>query len=694
MAEEIKKTTVKKTMTEQEKLAAQKQKEKEKAKLAAQKQKEKEKAKLAAQKQKEKEKAKLAAQKEKEKEKAKLAAQKEKEKAKASATKTTGSKTSTAKKTPLEVKEVKVNDVVEETVVKDVKVSDIVEETVVKEVEEVKNENVDVTPKTDFNKLFEAKKKLNNELPKTEEGLLADEKPTDHVAILKKKMEAQKKLKENASNNPLELDPLTNINSSSNDKELEEQIKKLEETIAMLTDAVKEKDALINKQDLEIKDKGDQIVILTNSIVTKTNEAELLKELDLLKKENESLKVELENKAEIIEGVQEVEESKEDSSKEDSLENRVDINSPEIQEIIAQGDILLRIKLLNQRISEKDAKIQLVEDELNKLTEKDIVAMSFTQQIKALRETRRETVDTANHHLKELTEQITNEELKLNSRKEEYLLKENEIKAFDKNLSEQRLTYTEKEEQMKIRSRMIAEYDSLGIKVNELEDNFKKLVNRYKKILRVAEDQVDNFNKYENDLISLYLKQLREFKTSNNEDYKENIEERNNLLVELDKLNKIYQEMKANNMFDIADEINAEELDAMKKEYAKLTGKLNMIDVRYQERMNVEEVLRTIDPDVSSYLKAFEEREKLIFDINELRAKLADDNQEQLEIIINDYQAKVKYLDVIVGKNENHEKVVFYKQLLKSIEEIKDKEAAIKIRVQELKEKIEEAEKE
>ena len=689
MAEEIKKTSVKKTMTEEEKLALQKQKEKEKAKLALQKQKEKEKAKLALQKQKEKEKAKLAALKEKEKEKAKLALQKEKEKAKTSSTKTTSPKTSTVKKSPIVKKDEKVTDsvAVKENVLEDVN-KDI----------EVKKDN---TVKNDLNKLFETKKKSLNDLPKSEDSLLADEKPTDHVAILKKKMEAQKKLKENSKANPLDLNPLNVLddNASNDDNNYQDQIKKLEDTIAMLTDAVKEKDALINKQDLEIKDKGDQIVILTNSIVSKTNEADLLKELDLLKKENQNLKIELESKLEV---------SKDDVSKDDAskdevleevveekpLENRVDINSPEIQEVIAQGDILLRIKLLNQRISEKDAKIQLVEDELNKLTEKDIVAMSFTQQIKALRETRRETVDTANVHLKELTLQITNEEEKLNTRKLEFVNKDKEIKAFDKNLSEQKLSYTEKEEQMKVRSRMIAEYDSLGIKVNEIEDNFKKLVNRYKKILKVAEEQVESFNKYENDLISLYLKQLRDYKTSNNEDYKENIEERNALLTELDKLNKIYEEMKANNMFSIEDEINAEELDALKKELAKLTGKLNLIDVRYAERVNVEEVLRTIDPDVSSYLKAFEEREKINFDIAELKAKINDDNREHLEILINDYQAKVKYLDAIITKNEDHEKVVFYKQLLKSMAEIKEKEASIKVRIKELKERIEVAEQE
>ena len=66
------------------------------------------------------------------------------------------------------------------------------------------------------------------------------------------------------------------------------------------------------------------------------------------------------------------------------------------------------------------------------------------------------------------------------------------MKAFDKFLSEQKLTYTEREEQMKIRSRMIAKYDSLAIKVDELEENFKKLVNRYKKILKVTEEKVDN----------------------------------------------------------------------------------------------------------------------------------------------------------------------------------------------------------
>ena len=685
MAEQVKKSSAKNPMTEKEKekLALQKQKEKEKAKQAAIKAKEKEKAKQAALKAKEKEKAKLALQKEKEKEKAKQAAlkAKEKEKEKQAVTKSASSKSTTPNKSTPQVVEEKEKKVVLEK-----------QESVMKK--EVTDENDNKTPvKNDLNKLFETKKKTTEEVVRHEDALLADEKPSDHVAILRKKMEAQKKLKENQNSNPLEFNPLELHTDNNNESQLNEIISKLEETINLLTGEVKEKDALINKQDLEIKDKSDQILILTNSIVSKTNEADLVKEIDLLKKENENLKQELEEKnlvvselknKETLDNSQEVEETKE--------KNHIDINNPDIQEIIAQGDILLRIKLLNQRISEKESRIQLFEDELNKLTEADIQARDFKKEIKALRDNRHEFIQNTNNRLQELTELIKKDEAKLRLRKEEYEAKGKEIKDFDKKLSERKLTFTEKEKEMSIRSRIVAEYDSLGIKVNEIEEYFKKTITQYKNELASAERKVEELNNEENKLIENNLQKIREYKTSMNKDYKEDLETRSDLLAELDKLTLIYNEMKNSKAVEKM-EADAVALDEMKKEYAKLTGKLGLIDSRYAERVNVEEVLRTIDPDVSGYLKAFEEREKLIFDINEINNKLKDestDNLEHLELLVNDYQTRIKYLEAVISKSEGHEKVVFYKQLLKSMAELKDKEALIKARVNELKVRIDE----
>ena len=91
---------------------------------------------------------------------------------------------------------------------------------------------------------------------------------------------------------------------------------------------------------------------------------------------------------------------------------------------------------------------------------------------------------------------------------------------------------------------------------------------------------------------------------------------------------------------------------------------------------------------------AFAEKEKILYDINADEAKLNDNNKEHLEIIINDNKKKIGFLDEIIKKNEDNEKIIFYKQLLKSIAEIKDKEAVIKVKAEELKAKIETAEKE
>ena len=681
MAEEIKKSTAKKQTPEQAKQQALKAKEKEKAKLAAQKAKEKEKAKLAAQKAKEKEKAKLAAQKAKEKEKAKLSAQKT---TKSSSTTKAKSSTSQVKKETPKVVKAKAQDLTTPTL-DDVKTLDV-------KTKDLKSTDVETTKvdivKRDINSIFESKKKVHEEV-KAEDGLLADEKPTDHVAILRKKMEAQKKLKENPLSNPLDLD------TNEEDNSLNEKIKKLEETISLLSDEVKQKDLVINNLDYELKDKSDQIMILTNSIVSKTNEEDLVKEIDSLKKQNAQLLQNLEEEKNKKQEENIINDNiKEETAKEEVKQSQIDINSPDIQEIIAQGDILLRIKLLNQRISEKESRIQLFEDELNKLTEEDIQAREFKKEIKSIRENRRSFIDSTNVRLQELTDLIKKDEAKLKTRKEEFEAKGLEIKEFDSKLSERKLTYSEKEKEMVVRSRLVAEYDSLGIKVNEIEEYFKKTINQYKNELASAEKKVEELNNEENNLILSNLQKLREYKTSINEDYKEDVEVRSDLLAELDKLTLIYNEMKnkEKDLEEIKAKENEKALDEMKKEYARLSGKLSLIDSRYNERISVEEVLRTIDPDVSSYLKAFEEKEKLLFDINEINNKLKETNDktDHLDLLLNDYQERISYLDTIINKYENHEKVIFYKQLLRSIEEIKDKEAIIKAKANALKEKIDE----
>ena len=165
------------------------------------------------------------------------------------------------------------------------------------------------------------------------------------------------------------------------------------------------------------------------------------------------------------------------------------------------------------------------------------------------------------------------------------------------------------------------------------------------------------------------------------------------MLQELNKLNSIYEEMKAQNIINDEELPSVEEIDAMKKEYARLLGKLEMIKNRYQERSEVEDVLRTVDPEVSEYLKAFNEKERLEFDLAE-KKKLASEEitpemKARLGEVVVETQDRIDALSKVVAANEDNEKVVFYKQLLGSMAELKEKEVIFKERAEKLKLEIE-----
>lgn len=551
-----------------------------------------------------------------------------------------------------------------------------------------KKEKLDLTAaikSASAKKKEEPVKKSLDDIIKHDAEQVKSDKPLDHVEVLRKKMEAQKKLNDEikASEKDNELKKKLQALASANLEELEENADKEKEAIKEelseeYNDQIKKLEEKIEKLNDDVKDRDEQIAVLTNSIISKSKEADLLKEIESLKQEIEQLK----------ESKETVEEEKEAPVEET---NKVDISSSEVQSIIAQGDILLRIKLLNERIAEKEAQIKVVEDELNSLTEKDIFATAFATEIKKIRDDRKDCVVNANKKLVTISKNVKNAEVELNEKIISRDKKKAEIEAFDEALKKKNLTYLEKEEELKIRAKMIAEHDSIAVKTDEARDNFIKQVKIYKMIIKEAEVFVENCNKQESELIDLYLRKLREERSSENKDYNESKKEREDMLQELNKLTAIYEEMKSQNIINDEEIPSVEEIDAMKKEYAKLMGKLEMIKSRYQERSEVEDVLRTVDPEVSEYLKAFSEKERLEFDNNEKNELLKDatlEMKEKLENIIEENNQKINELDKFIKDNEANEKVIFYKQLLNSMAELKDKEVIFKERAQKLKMEI------
>ena len=136
-----------------------------------------------------------------------------------------------------------------------------------------------------------AKKSLDDIIKHDQEHVKSD-KPFDHVEVLRKKMEAQKKLNEDikASEKDNDIKKKLQELASANLEELEVNAEKEKEAIKEevseeFNSQIKELEDTINKLNEQVKERDEQIAVLTNSIVAKANEADLLKEIETLKQE-------------------------------------------------------------------------------------------------------------------------------------------------------------------------------------------------------------------------------------------------------------------------------------------------------------------------------------------------------------------------------------------------------------------------
>lgn len=589
---------------------------------------------------------------------------------------TTTTKKTTAKKNPVVEKE-KTNENLElenkESVI--IKKEDSSDNTVTKE------PLVKITPK--------------EPLPRTEDLIMKDE--LNHVEILKKKIQAQKKLNEEVSQNPLKVQ--ITEESERMAMALDEDNKILEEDNKLLNSELEklkeENDSLKKKVETledDVNQKEERIIVLTNSMVGKTSEENLAKELESLRKENESLLKELKEKEANIEAVnnakvEEVKEEKNQETKEKDYDS----------EVSSKGELALKIKLLNDRILEKEDKIKEVEEELNNLSEKDIVEESFITKIKEIRNIKKESIRQANFELENLAEQVKSTEEKLIAKKKAYADKEKELKDYDKSLEGKPMNFTEKEDASKLRTRLTIEKDSIYVDIETNEEYYKKLLTRYNNRLAQAEERVKVVEKAESELVEFYLNKLKETKTNENEDYKSEKQERERLLNELQYLSK-----KIEDTMDDEEEaltLDSYDIEKVSKAYAKVVAKLNLIDQKYEERSKVEKILLKNEPVVKEYYDAFCNREICLLNIDENTNKLneySDKEQNDKNIskidtltnLINDDKQKVEYYSKILESNRKDEKVDFYIKLINSMAELKNAEKEFKSKAEKLLEKI------
>ena len=209
---------------------------------------------------------------------------------------------------------------------------------------------------------------------------------------------------------------------------------------------------------------------------------------------------------------------------------------------------------------------------------------------------------------------------------------------------------------------------------------------------------------YENELVEFYLNKLKETKTRENEDYNSEKLERERLLKELDFLSQTIEDTIITEDEPLT--IDSYDLEKITKDYAKVVGKLNLINQKYEERSKVEKIILKNEQVVKDYYDAFCNRELCMFNIDENTNKISSMNQEiansestekqelvnnkiaSLNNLIADDKQKVEYYTKIIEENRKDEKVDFYIKLINSMAELKTAEKEFKIKAEKLLEKI------
>lgn len=556
------------------------------------------------------------------------------------------------------------------------------------------------------------------------ENLLSE---LDHKNAEIKELKAQPKEKAPIS----EKAPKATSKEKEQNKELKKELKAKENKLQKLTNDLEEKKNEIKALKKQAN-KAAPTKVVDNSEELKNKDKKIDNLLSELDHKNEEIKA-LQNEINAKDGelsvlsIQLAKLNEELKANPSQAKNQVEA-TPEVVEIKETGEILIRINVIKEKIAEKNEQIKAVENELDKLSEKDIIDKDFLNEVRRIRMERNSIIDAAQEQLKALAKTVTDNEKVLESDKAQLAVKDEEIAKFNEQLKE-KMAYADREQLLYDRSKVIASRDSLAIHIDVLSENCQKYYDRYNREFARLEASVQALDKSEEELIKVYLEKLREEKGGDNADYVNNLEERDALIEELAKLTEEMNARKQDEPIDLVatntrpvkpdeDEV----LVGLRSKLAQIEGKLVKIDEVHTERAQIEKVLRTTDKSVIDYLTLMGSKETVSYMIAEdqkrldkanvdlrdhpLKAKKSlfgkvkydpadlendkkrKDEIKRLESALLENKKKLDDINEQLKSYEFEEKVLFYKKLLLSIEELNSKEEELRKRSSDLKESI------
>ncbi|MGB7530854.1 MAG: hypothetical protein WBK54_04945 [Bacilli bacterium] len=356
-----------------------------------------------------------------------------------------------------------------------------------------------------------------------------------------------------------------------------------------------------------------------------------------------------------------------------------------------------KIQELQQKIREKDALIEKINQEVKRLTEEDIFDPEFKRKIRVIRDMRRECEEKAVkmeeehlHNVKAVKEKIDGKNLEIDVINDRIFQLEMSFRqAGDYSSAAQ-------EEYEKSKSKLLLERGLHEEKLRELEEDMKRLESKYEDFLKGNAEEIEKLNNQEAETIEFYLNKLRRSRAKQLEGFQNPESEKQELLDQLDRLKEEPEsnpdEIEVDMPFVAPQEDKSSdlenEIEELTRQYSVYYSQITELKAEQDKRVEAEKRLRMNDRNVYDYcsskvnleecLKAYQEKSLLAEEKeNELsrtgdrsaQLKLKAELQD-LEVHRNDLRAKIDFYRKQIQEFERADIVQKYQSLLMQIEKI------------------------
>lgn len=361
-----------------------------------------------------------------------------------------------------------------------------------------------------------------------------------------------------------------------------------------------------------------------------------------------------------------------------------------------------RIRELQQKIQEKDAMIDKINQEVQRLTEDDILDPEFRRKIRVIRDMRRECEEKAEKQEEEHLRNVKAAKERIDAKNLEIDVINDKIFQLEMNFRK-KADYSDaaKDEYEKTKSKLLLERQLQEEKLHEFEDDMSRLQSKHEEFLKNNAAEIEKLNNQEADTIEFYLNKLRRSRAKQMERKAES--EKSELNQELDQLKDEEPENQKPDVIEVDPPFPPKkdenpggdlenEINELTRQYSEYYRQITELKTEQDKRVDAEKRLRLNEKKVYDYcsskinldecLKAYQEKSRLIEtkenELNQTGNRPEDRNAQlklkaelqDLEVHRNDLRAKIDFYRKQIQDLEKAEIVQKYKSLLAQMEKI------------------------